>query len=67
MLGAERRRRRRREGRWGRVTVEVWSGKGLDNGETEEEISWRDPAFDNDVSGRKILVRYADGYHDGIG
>jgi hypothetical protein len=67
MLGVEGSREEERFKGEGGHTVEVWSGKGLDDGETEEEVSWRDPAFGNDVSGWKILVRNADGHHDGSG
>jgi hypothetical protein len=37
----------------GKITVEIWSWKGLDDGKTEEKVARRDPAFGNDVSGKE--------------
>lgn len=39
------------------LTIEVWSGKGLDDGEAEEEVAGGDPAFGNDVSRRESCIR----------
>ena len=35
----------------GEVTIEIWSGEGLDDGKAKEKVAWRDPAFRDDISG----------------
>ena len=43
-----------------RGTVEVWPEKSLDDGQPKQEISWRHPAFDNNISAM-IQISYVRG------